>query len=324
MIHYFNTLLNLASCRNNNVIMFEINVKNETSQLKSVVLGTAIDFGGTPTLDFAYDPKSKEHIRNETFPIEAELIVELDGFAHILEQYEVEVLRPELIPNCNQIFTRDIGIVIDNKFVWPNILEKRLREKDGIKYLIDDIPPSQVLFAPESSRMEGGDVMPSNEFLFVGYSKAEDFARYEVSRTNEAGLNFLIESFPNKKVMGFELNKSDTDPRQNALHLDCCFQPVGKDQAIIFKGGFKDPSDYDFLVNYFGKKNIIEIDQEEMYKMNSNVFSISPDTIVSAQSFQRLNRELEDRGFNVVPIKYCETAKMEGLLRCSTLPLLRD
>ena len=57
--------------------------------------------------------------------------------------------------------------------------------------------------------------------------------------------------------------------------------------------------------------------------MNSNVFSISPEIIVSEQGFVRLNNELRKRGFQVEEVAYAEIAKMEGLLRCSTMPLRR-
>ena len=58
--------------------------------------------------------------------------------------------------------------------------------------------------------------------------------------------------------------------------------------------------------------------------MNSNVFSISPEVVVSEVGFTRVNSELTNRGITVETINYKEIAKMEGLLRCSTLPLLRD
>jgi len=61
-----------------------------------------------------------------------------------------------------------------------------------------------------------------------------------------------------------------------------------------------------------------------MYEMNSNVFSISPDVVVSEKHFTRLNAWLRAQGFTVEEIPYSEISKQEGLLRCSTLPLLRD
>ena len=38
--------------------MLQLHVKNETSRLKAVILGTAQSNGQTPTIEEAYDPKS--------------------------------------------------------------------------------------------------------------------------------------------------------------------------------------------------------------------------------------------------------------------------
>jgi N-dimethylarginine dimethylaminohydrolase len=78
------------------------------------------------------------------------------------------------------------------------------------------------------------------------------------------------------------------------------------------------------LVNYFGEENIFEISKDEMYNMNSNIFSVSEDVIISEQNFTRLNKWLREQGFTVEEVPYAEIAKQEGLLRCSTMPLIRD
>jgi N-dimethylarginine dimethylaminohydrolase len=80
----------------------------------------------------------------------------------------------------------------------------------------------------------------------------------------------------------------------------------------------------EFIRNFFGKEKCIEISRDEMYQMNSNVFSISHEVVVSEKGFTRLNSILRENGFTVEEIPYAETAKMEGLLRCSTLPLVRE
>jgi len=54
------------------------------------------------------------------------------------------------------------------------------------------------------------------------------------------------------------------------------------------------------------------------------VFSIDENVVVSERNFTRLNNWLRDKGFIVEEIPYAEIAKQEGLLRCSTLPLIRD
>ena len=58
--------------------------------------------------------------------------------------------------------------------------------------------------------------------------------------------------------------------------------------------------------------------------MYSNVFSICEDVIISERNFTRLNTWLREQGFIVEEVPYAEIGKQEGLLRCTTLPLIRD
>lgn len=304
--------------------MLKLRVTNETDRLKAVILGTAVSNGATPTLEEAYDPKSAEHIKAGTYPIEKDMVAEMDAFAAVLQKYGVQVYRPEIIRDCNQIFTRDIGFVIDDVFIKANILPDRQAEFQAIEYIVKQMNPDKVVTPPEEVHIEGGDVMPWNEHIFIGTYKGDDYKEQVTARTNMAGVAFIQKLFPHKKVKEFDLVKSKTEARDNALHLDCCFQPVGKNKAIIYKGGFRSEADYQYLVDIFGAGNLFHIEREEMYEMNSNVFSISPEVVVSEKHFTRLNAWLRAQGFTVEEIPYSEISKQEGLLRCSTLPLLRD
>lgn len=304
--------------------MLQIKIKNETSRLRAVVLGTAMSNGPTPTQEEAYDPKSLEHILAGTYPVEADMIAEMEAFNAVFKKYDVTVYRPEIIENYNQIFTRDIGFVIDDVFIKSNILPDRERELEAIQYVLDQINPAKVVRPPEEVHIEGGDVMVWNEHVFIGTYKGSDYSSYITARTNMFGVNYIKELFPNKIVKEFDLVKSKLEARDNALHLDCCFQPVGTDKGIIYKSGFREESDYLYLVKLFGKENLFHITRDEMYHMNSNIFSIAPDVVVSEKKFTRLNTWLRKQGFTVEEIPYAEIAKQEGLLRCSTLPLIRD
>lgn len=301
-----------------------LNVVDETSRLRAVVLGTAISNGPTPALEDAYDPKSREHILAGTYPSNEDMIEEMESVAAVFEKYDIEVFRPEIIEDCNQIFTRDIGFVIDNIFVKANILPDREEEIDAIQYVIDQVDPDNVIRPPEEVHIEGGDVMLHGDYIFVGTYRGDDYSDYIIARTNVAGVEWLKEQFPHKKVVSFNLRKDNLDPYNNALHLDCCFQPVGDGKCIIHKNGFLQEEEYQWLVDFFGAKNCFEISQEEMYHMNSNVFSIAPDVVVSEKNFTRLNNWLRDQNITVEEVSYAEIAKQEGLLRCSTLPLIRD
>lgn len=307
----------------NKKFMLIPSVVNETGKLDTVLLGRVDQNGPTPLANEAYDPKSLEHILAGTYPKEEDMVLELSAFESVLKKYAVNVLRPTLISNLNQIFTRDIGFVIDSYFIKANILPDRADEWDAIQDMIQQIPSENRITAPDEVHIEGGDVILWKDYVFVGTYTKSDYSQINTARTNLNGVNFLRETFPCKKIIAFDLIKSMTNPRANALHLDCCFQPLGKGKAIIYKGGFTNEEDYHFLETLFGKENLFQITAEEMYEMFSNVFSINENVIVSEKQFTRLNNWLREQDFVVEEIPYHEIGKQEGLLRCSTLPLIR-
>lgn len=301
-----------------------LNIQNETSKLKAVVLGTAKSNGPTPKVEEAYDPKSIQHIKAGSYPKEANMIAEMDAVEKVLKKHEVEVFRPKVIENYNQIFSRDIAFIIDDKFIKSNILPDRDKEIYAIEHVWNQVQKDKRITLPEECHIEGGDVMLWNDYIFIGTYTGNDYSDYITARTNMMAVEAIRDLFPNKKVKSFNLRKSNTDPYNNALHLDCCFQPVGKNNAILHKNGFLDEKEYNWLVDFFGKENIFEITKEEMYAMNSNIFSISEDIVISEINFKRLNEWMRHNNILVEEVPYAEIAKQEGLLRCSTLPLIRE
>ena len=304
--------------------MLDLNVVDEISPLKAVVLGIAKSSGPVPRPEDAYDPKSLEHILKGTYPKEEDMIPEMEAFAKVFRKYGVEVFRPELIEQCNQIFSRDIAFVIDDKLIKANILPDREEEFEAILHVLEYIKPENILYPPDEVHIEGGDVMPWYDHIFIGTYTGHDYPDYITARTNIEGVEYIRDMFPDKTVKSFELRKSIIHPKENALHLDCCFQPIGKNKAIIHKNGFLVEEEYRWLVDFFGPENLFEITAEEMYHMFSNVFSISPEVVVSEKNFTRLNNWLRDQGFTVEEIPYGEVSKQGGLLRCSTMPLVRE
>ena len=302
----------------------KLHIQNETSRLRAVILGTAESNGPIPKIEDCYDPKSIEHIKAGTYPKEEDMVKEMNAFEKVLIKHGVKVFRPQVLEGVNQIFARDIGFVIEDKWICSNILPNRLDELDATDHVYKQVDAKNRIIPPEEVHVEGGDVMPWNEYVFVGVYTGDDYPDYITARTNIQAVNFIQELFPDKKVKSFELRKSNTDPRENALHLDCCFQPVGRDMAILHQNGFLIEEEYQFLLNYFGRDKVFEISKQEMYDMNSNIFSISEDVVVSEVGFKRLNNWLKSKGITVEAIPYAEIGKQEGLLRCSTLPLIRD
>ncbi len=305
--------------------MLDLYVNNENSRLKTVVLGTSEGFGDIPFLDDCYDPKSRESVQKGIYPTQKGISKEFDAIVNVFNKYNIEVIRPEKIANCNQVFARDVAFVIEDKFICSNIIEDREKEIYALQHkIIHKINPKKVINLPDDSHVEGGDVMLYNDYIFVGTYRGDDYGHYKTARTNYKAVRMLREYFPNKKVIAFELKKSNLDPYENILHLDCCFQPVGDGKAIIYKEGFIFQDDVEFIENLFGKGNLFEITQEEMYQMFPNIFSISPDVVISEKNFTRLNNQLRDWGITVEEVPYHEISKMGGLLRCTTMPLRRE
>ena len=300
----------------------EILVSSETSKLRSVIIGIADSLGEKPVLSDLYDPKSIENLKKGTYPTEKDMIQELQNFVIILEKYDIKVYRPELIKDYNQIFSRDIGFVIDNFFFKSNILPKRANEFNGITSILSKFS-YQFVSMPENCHIEGGDVLYHMNNIFIGFYDKYDYKNLFTARTNKSAVEFLIDFFPEKKIKAFHLNKSLTDPKKNILHLDCCLQIVGKNKAIIHPDAFTFKKDYKWLVDFFGSKNIFEINAKEMYDMTSNVLSINDHTVVSQPKFNRLNRWLRSHNIFVEEVDLTEVSKQEGLFRCTSLPLLR-
>lgn len=304
--------------------MRKLNIKNENNLLHSVVVGIGSDNGSVPTLDDAYDAKSYQTIIEGTYPTDEALNREVEGLAIALKREGVEVLRPEALPGVNQIFSRDVAFVLEDKLIMANIIPDRAAEQQAYGKIIADIAPENVITPPEHVHVEGGDVVMLGDKILLGCYLSPDYPEYSMARTNKYALGFLKELFPTKDIVPLELIKHDTDPYTGILHLDCAFQPVGGDKAILFPGGFRHTEDWEYIVQLYGADNTCIITRDEMYEMNTNVFSISPTLVVIDETFTRLRGWLERRGVQCITVPYREVSKLGGLLRCSTLPLYRD
>ncbi len=283
-------------------------VDNETSELESVILGIGTD-RGTPR---GINPMIRKHLANNTFPSEADICAEIKTFEDVLKENGVEVLRPFNLPELEQIFTRDIGFVIEDYFFLSNMKHAvRSDELNGIKHVLDKIDQSKIVEVPKEIIVEGGDVILWNDFIFIGIG----------DRTTEEAIKFIQNIFPNKTVLGFDIVVDQENASNNILHLDCTFQPIGIDEAIIYHNGFKSPPKK--ILDLFPKDKLFEVTLDEKDQMFPNVFSISPSKIVIEQGFDRLKHGLIERGFEVFEVDYGETSKLSGLLRCSTLPIKR-
>lgn len=297
-------------------------IQDEWSTLSSVMVGTGEGMGGAPSSELTYDPQSLQHVLNNTYPTEEQVTRELNGLTALLEGEGITVIRPDRI-GINQVFTRDISIVIDNKVILTNMVEDRTPEQQGLRSFLQD-HAEFVLTPPPHVKMEGGDIVIIPGEIWVGYSKSSDFHTFTTARTNEATIAWLQQQFPEYKVRGFELNKSDNNPLENTLHLDCCLAPLAMGHLIYHPASFKNREDVDWIHTLYPEKNRLELETKEMAAMLGNVMSIAPDKIISCVGFDKTQRQLEAWGYSILTTDLRETAKMGGLIRCATMPYRRS
>ena len=303
--------------------MIKVKIENEYSRIKTVLLGIANDIGDPPSQFDTYDPRSLYHLKNNSYPSEDDLVKNVDSFCNKLLKHNVDIIRPKNIPECNQIFTRDLGFVISNVFYLSNIVPNRQDELQGIVDIIKDFDVG-VVKLPEFMHIEGGDVILHNDKLFIGTYSDLDYSSLITARTNIQSIDYLKKTISNIEIIPINIKKSNRNIFENTLHLDCCFQTIGSDKAIICPDGFRNKEDYEFLIKLFGRENIFLANAKESFMLSSNVFVISPEVIVSHTNFKRLNLWLEEKGILVEKVNYSDVSKMSGLFRCSTLPLYRE
>ena len=64
--------------------MLSLNVLNETNPLKAVVLGIAKNNGPIPAPEECYDPSSLKHVLQGTYPLEKDMMSEIDALEKVL------------------------------------------------------------------------------------------------------------------------------------------------------------------------------------------------------------------------------------------------
>ena len=263
---------------------------------------------GPPRLTNA---KAREAYREGRYPSEAELVSDLAALEKVLTTNGVTVLRPTNIDDLNQIFVRDIGFVVDDYFITARMrVEERRKEIAGLKSISTLIDNSRTIEPPDTLCLEGGDVVQLGDIILVGIGE----------RTDQAGVDFLRATFPQKEIISFKMKYGEDDPYKDILHLDCAFQPVGERFALFYEDGFVSPQP---IIDIFGRDNLIPVSSVEMYEMYPNILSLSPSKVVSCSGFTRLNNLLAERGIEVLKIPYDKVSILGGLFRCSTLPLSR-
>ncbi|MFD1020872.1 dimethylarginine dimethylaminohydrolase family protein [Thalassobacillus hwangdonensis] len=226
-----------------------------------------------------------------------------ENFVDVLQQNLVEVAELPADPVLHeQVFTRDIGFTINDQLFVGSMSEMvRQEETDVLKDWLkaNALPYEDGL----PSSIEGGDVVTDGSTIWIGIS----------GRTSHKAIVELQERLPDHTVEPLQL-------RKDILHLDCVFNILGEQTALVYTPAFSRRG----LAKIKARFNVIPVTKEEQFHMGPNVLSIGDNKVISLPQNERLNRVMQRKGFNVVPVNFSEIIKSGGSFRCCTLPLQRE
>lgn len=206
---------------------------------------------------------------------------------------EVKFLEPEdNLPE--QTFVRDTAFFLDNKIYRCKMKEHvRSGEPEKLNDIID--------FDHEfSSTIEGGDVVETDEEVFVGVG----------NRTSSKSLETLSD-LTNLKIKPIRLAK-------NILHLDCVLNELDG-TVFAYKPGI-DADDYKYLQKNY---EVVSLTKDEFENFNTNFIIIKNNLFISSPS-PRIKRVFEKMGYVVHEINLDEFYKLGGSIRCLTIVSPKD
>ena len=246
--------------------------------------------------------ETQEHFKKEGIHIERALEQHAE-FVRILQENNVDViLLPYHKKYPEQVFTRDVGFTLGQTiFVAKMATEIRSGEENILKQWLEDEEISYYNLIEE--RIEGGDVVIDQNTIFVGLS----------NRTDEKAVEQLQRLLNNFKVIPIPF-------KEKYLHLDCIFNIVSPEVALIYPNALTQKEIDFFAARY----DLIEVSKEEQFQLGTNVLSIGNKRILSLPVNINVNKQLRDRGFQVIEVDITEIIKSGGSFRCCTLPILRE
>lgn len=244
---------------------------------------------------------TQKHFENVGIHIE-KAVEQHTEFVRVLRNHGIEViLLPYHRKFPEQVFTRDIGFTLGQTiFVAKMAANVRKGEEGVLRQWLDDEEMSYYNLAED--RIEGGDVIIDRDTVFIGLSE----------RTSKTAIKHLQGLLPKMDIIAVPF-------KEKFLHLDCVFNVISHDTALIFPQALTRKDIELFSSRY----NLIEVSKEEQFTLGTNVLAIGNKKIISLPANKKVNKELQQRGFEVIEVDITEIIKSGGSFRCCTLPILR-
>ena len=223
-----------------------------------------------------------------------------NDFVNTLIAQGVKVQFLNIIDSPEQVYTRDIGFVIQD-ILFISTMAKNIRksEPDALLSFFSD---ESVKIHEMINTAEGGDVMVHHNKVFIGLSKRTTPEAVEEIQAVLTKHNLDIEVIP---------VKFNTDQ----LHLDCVFNTLDQDSCILTDHVLNP----EVITPHF--KNIHTMSGRDVEYLATNFVHIGNKKIISTN--KTMTNKLKELGYESIYLPYSEFIKSGGSVRCSTLPISR-
>jgi N-dimethylarginine dimethylaminohydrolase len=289
--------------------MIAVNVKDEFAPLKVALVHDALNAIDWTIEDFRNKVGAdllREH--PETGPVFRQQVIEQQAqFLRLLESNGVRLLRPDTQPAAScQVFTRDPCFAVGGTLFLGSLRDGyRHAEIAGLEG-IGQKASAVVSLRGEGAVIEGGDVFVLDEgrTVLVGMHR----------HTNEAGLLHLTAHLAGQ---GAEV----VAVPHKALHLDCCFAPLPKGEALVAADKLTDVA-RERLGHRF---RLLELDRTEAaLHLAANLPWLDERRVVSGVAARKTNALLRSRGYEVYELDFSQLVHKWESFRCVTCPLVRE
>ena len=225
-----------------------------------------------------------------------------NNFINLLTKEGVSLYFLDPLYGKNQVYTRDIGFVVDDILFCSKMTNKqRLEEYKALEEYVEN---KKLKLYKMKNNIEGGDVAVYQDKIFIGLS----------SRTTQEAIkelqDYLDSVGKNYKIIPIRFD-ADT-----MLHLDCVFNVINEDSCVISEYVY----DKEILEKHF--KNYYYIDKKTSLELGTNFVSLGDNKIVSGN--KKVCELLESKGIKTFYIDYSEIIKGGGAFTCTTLPIYRS
>lgn len=314
-----------------------VTVRNEWDKLKEAMVGredntTAPDY--MPEMSWM-DPeqidimhKQAGKVTTDIRPDMAQALREqIEAHVGLLEQYGVKVHRtiplryPEErnflaeVQRGNMIFGgQDFFVVIGNNVILLTNFRYPFRRKQvygvrpALEPLLQDsntryaaMPPASPHYSKDDIYLEGGDMLVAGDDIYVGCSGRA---------SSPAGIAWLRQYLaPDYRVHMIEMTP-------DVFHMDglCMFPREG---LVVYS-----PAHIPELPASLRKWDKIELQPHEYF--GGNGLSLDDKTMVMPKGYERVSREIERKGVNVILAEYGMTMEFGSGPRCLTGVIRRD